>query len=137
MNVCPEHNVAWVWKEGGTSMKTGQPIPYTGFFKCPVYGCKNKPAKGWNPNGAQQAPPARQAVQGPGAPARTPAAPVDPSIEGKVCTLIIEAFISSTRTVQWFMENESWLFQYAMKHRMPSFEDALEERWEHVPPDEQ
>jgi hypothetical protein len=45
---CPDHELAWVLKPGGTSKTTGK--PYDAFWACPSDErpfCKNKPSRAW------------------------------------------------------------------------------------------
>ncbi len=131
--VCPEHgSVKFV--PPGVSKKP--PFKeYSGFFCCPVKGCEQRPPKDAVNGGAVQATPVRPAPSPAPRPAAPPAPYVDPSVEGKVCTLMIEAFIGSTRTNEWFLENEAWMFAFAMRHELPGFDErALNERWADVPP---
>jgi hypothetical protein len=47
-DTCPDHELAWVLKPGGTSKTTGK--PYDAFWACPSDErpfCKNKPSKAW------------------------------------------------------------------------------------------
>jgi hypothetical protein len=47
-DTCPDHELAWVLKPGGTSKTTGK--PYDAFWACPSDErpfCKNKPSRAW------------------------------------------------------------------------------------------
>ena len=120
--ICPEHQqVKFV--PPGVSTKTGQPVPYEGFFCCPVKGCKQRPPKGAAvvmaspiPTGQLQRP-----AQQP-----KPAPDWDKIAAGKVRCAMWCAWAAGSRP--W---SEYWSeFEGGFKHIMSGSIPGFDERWE-------
>ena len=131
--ICPEHQqVKFV--PPGTSTKTGQPVPYDGFFCCPVKGCKQRPPK--NASAPMQRP--VQSV-GPQSVAAPPPMAVTPNwdkiAEGKCRSLVLCAWIQSGRPMGDFWASERDFIVYMMQGRPPGFDErTLNEQWDPTDP---